>query len=97
MRKLNNQNIDNLNEIFENNKIQIRINSKDEIINLFQLITKYRINFDIISIFLNDTLESYIKTIVKQLSTDKVSVSEHNYIYIKLCLSNITKEKKFFK
>ena len=47
--------------------------------NLFQIIMKYRVDIDCISVFINDTFESYVKTMVKILSTHKVTVS------VKLC------------
>ena len=73
--------MDSLKEHIENNKIDIRINSKNEVINLNRMLMKYSVNFNLIGIFLNDSFDSYIQLIQSTLSSDKVSVSQHYLSY----------------
>ena len=77
MGKLDNKNINSLKDQIEINKLQFQINSIDEVISLKKLIRKYHIDIDLISLYLNDALDTYIKFILKALSSNKVSVSEY--------------------
>ena len=77
MRKVDNKNINSLKDQIEMNKLHFQINSVDEVISLKKLIRKYHIDVDLISLFLNDALDTYIKFILKALSSNKVSVSEY--------------------
>ena len=77
MRKVDNKSINSLKDQIEMNKLLFRINSIDEVISLKKLIRKYHIDIDLISLYLNDALDTYIKFILKALSSNKVSASEY--------------------
>ena len=79
MRKFHGQSTANIADVLLKYKSQIKLNSKEEMMNLFQIIMKYHVNIDGISVYINDTFESYVLMMVKLLSTHKVTVS------VKLC------------
>ena len=66
-----------LKEVLEQNTVDIRINSKEEIINFSKLIMKFQVNIDLINIYLDEKLNSIIDMIMNFLSSDKISVSEY--------------------
>jgi len=74
LKKLNKQNIDDLYEITKSYKLDIRINSVEEVTNLHKLSVKYNVKIDIIAFYINETIASYIPMILSILSTDNVSI-----------------------
>ena len=75
LRKFDGKSINILEGIVLRYKVQIKLNSKEEMMNLFQFIMKYLVDIESISVYINDTFESYVKTMIKILSTHKVIVS----------------------
>ena len=81
MRKINKHNIGNLSEIVTKYKLQVRIDSIQNIINLNKLSVKFNLEIDTAEIYINESNASYIPMILSMLSADNVSVSLHFLFY----------------
>merc|ERR1719489_581808 len=74
LKNLNKKNIDDLYEITRSYKLVIRINSVQEVTNLHKLSVKYNMKINVIDIYINEKIASYIPMILSILSSDNVSI-----------------------